>query len=108
MSQSKRCGSFGALLTLFLAASAHVQGLATIVGRITDPSGAFLPGAKVTAKEDRTGFSRTSDSNIDGYYVLPSLRPAEYTLTVEANGFRRYVQQGLSLQVDQTATINVS
>jgi hypothetical protein len=86
---------------------AHAQGLSSLVGTITDPSGAAIPSATITATEVGTGFVRTVTSGPDGHYILPDLRPAAYTLTVQAGGFRHFSQTGINLQADQAATVNV-
>ena len=70
------------LSLIFLASFANptfAQGLASIAGRITDPSGAVVPGASVSIKEVDTGYTRTSLSSAEGYYAIPSLRPAGMT-----------------------------
>lgn len=96
------------LIAMTLVRVSYGQGITSIAGRVTDPNGAVVAGAKVTVADLKTDFTRTSVSNEDGYYTLLSLRPAEYKLTIEARGFRRYERAGLILQVDQTATINVA
>ena len=78
---------FKVLAAIFLHQAAYGQGLATISGRISDPTGAVIPAATITVTETRTGFSRSAASSQDGYYAIPSLRPAEYKLVVNANGF---------------------
>src|SRR5581483_7813859 len=83
------------------------QALGTITGTITDPTGAAVPRAKVTATESETSFARTIMSDETGHYALPSLRPTDYTLTVEAQGFDKFIQQKVVLIADQTATIDV-
>src|ERR1044071_5077871 len=98
--------------TLFAAlaaftGSAHAQALGAITGTVTDPSGAGVPKAKVTATEVETSFARSITSDDSGHYTLPSLRPTAYTLAIEAAGFDRYVQQNIVLVADQTATIDV-
>src|SRR5262252_2891192 len=100
----------GVMLAISASATivaAHAQDLGAITGSITDPSGAAIPKAKVTATESETSFSRTITSDDTGHYTLPSLRPTDYTLTVEATGFERYVQTKIGLVADQTATIDV-
>ncbi|MGE0127942.1 MAG: carboxypeptidase regulatory-like domain-containing protein [Blastocatellales bacterium] len=97
-----------ALLAMVLATSGYGQGITSITGRVTDPNGAVVAGAMITATETRTGFSRSVVSNENGYYTIPSLRPAEYKLVIEAKGFRRYERAGIILQVDQTATLNLT
>jgi hypothetical protein len=87
--------------------TARAQALGAITGTVADPSGAAVPKAKVTATESETSFARSIASDDSGHYTLPSLRPTDYTLTVEAAGFDRYVQHNIRLVADQTATIDV-
>jgi protocatechuate 3,4-dioxygenase beta subunit len=64
------------LLSLFAVPSLMLaQGLGGIVGTITDPSGAVVPGAQVRATESGTGVTRSAVTDAQGYYVLSSLRP---------------------------------
>jgi len=84
------------------------QGLGSMVGTVSDPSGAVVPAAKVSVIEPATGYSRIAHTNSDGYYVLASLRPTGYTLIAEAPGFRAFKQTGITLLADQTLTVNVS
>jgi hypothetical protein len=97
------------LLVLGVLASAALwaQGSSTINGSVNDPSGAVMAGAKITATEVDTGLARSTVSNTEGLYTLGSLRAARYTLSVEAAGFRSFTQTGITLETDQTATINV-
>jgi len=78
---------FVVLALLFVPVISQAQGLGSIAGRITDPEGASVPNAKVTAVQVGTGFSRAALSDPEGLYVIPSLQPATYDLSVEANGF---------------------
>jgi hypothetical protein len=89
------------------ASLAQAQGLGSIVGTIKDANGAVIANAKVTATEAGKGFSRTAQSDESGYYVLGSLRPTVYNITVEASGFHNYDQKGITLLADQTLTANV-
>jgi carboxypeptidase family protein len=73
------------------------QGLSTIVGTVTDPSGAAVPSARVTAVETLTHLSRSVVANAQGYFVIPSLRPNTYDLTVEAPGFEKYSRTNVPL-----------
>lgn len=98
--------SFAALLAGTTAA--YAQGLGSIVGTVVDPTGAAVPSAQVTVTEARTGFSRATVSGPQGYYVLPSLRPSQYNLNVEAKGFRASTTTGITLLADQTLTVNVT
>lgn len=94
------------LLGLFPSYS-YAQAFGTISGNVTDPTGAVVPGAKVTATETGTSFSRTATTNKNGQYVIPNLRPTRYSLTVEAKGFKKAVQKGITLQANQSATVEI-
>src|SRR5438094_2581483 len=96
------------LCMLALSAPARAQGFGKIVGTVSDPSGAVIPNAKLTATEAGKGFSRTASTDSDGYFVLDSLRPAQYDLTIEATGFHTFVQKAVNLLTDQTLTLNVN
>jgi len=87
---------------------AQAVNFAQLHGRVTDASGAILPGAQITATQVLTGFARSTETNADGTYSLPSLPIGPYTLQVKANGFRDYLQKGLELQVAQNPEINVT
>src|SRR5262249_55421929 len=94
------------LLSILTIAAVFAQGLGTIVGTITDPSGASVPAARVTATEVLTNLARTVTTNAQGYYVIPSLRPSRYTILVDAAGFQKYEQQNVELLADQTLTVD--
>jgi len=57
---------------------AYGQGFGTIVGTVTDPAGAVIPGAKIKITDDATAISGETSANDQGYYVVPSLRPSTY------------------------------
>src|SRR5882724_8414124 len=98
---------FALVALLFVPLASHAQGLGSITGRVTDPEGASVGGAQVTATQEGTGFSRSALTDTDGLYVIPSLQPATYRLTVEAKGFSTSKQNGITLLADQTLTLNV-
>ncbi len=97
---------FVVLALLLVPVLSQAQGLGSIAGRITDPEGASVPNAKVTAVQVGTGFSRAAMSDSEGLYVIPSLQPATYDLTVEAAGFGTSKESGIILLADQTLTVN--
>jgi outer membrane receptor protein involved in Fe transport len=86
----------------------HAQGLSTIVGTVTDPSGGVIPNARVRIVDEGTSQARVTATDARGYYVLPSLKPSTYLLTVETPGFSVYSRKGIPLQADETVTVNVS
>src|SRR5262249_47561837 len=75
-------------------------------GTVSDPSGAPVPGAKVTVTETATGLSRSTVTGAEGFYTLPALRPALYRTTVEAAGFHTAALAEIRLEADQKATPN--
>lgn len=95
------------LLAFPLAAAAQVT-TATIVGAISDPSGAILPGAQVTARNVDTGLTRTVISGEDGAYRLEFLPVGAYVLDVTANGLQKTTRGGIVLQVNDTVRVDVS
>jgi len=102
----KNTAAAGVLSLLLSPLFCHAQGLASIVGTVSDPSGAAIASAKITATQADTNFSRVAISNGDGSYVLSSLRPAVYTLRAEARGFR-LEKLTVTLLADQSLTVNV-
>ena len=80
---------------------------ATISGRVQDPSGAAVPGAKVTVVNTDTNIKSEMKTETDGAYVVPFLPPGNYSLTVEAAGFKKYIQTGIILEVAQKAGLDV-
>ncbi|HLH09557.1 MAG TPA: TonB-dependent receptor [Terriglobales bacterium] len=86
------------LLLGFFATQAFAQE-ATILGTVTDPSGAAVPNATVTLTNTDTGVARTATTNSDGTYVAPNLHIGHYTARVDATGFKRVDQSNILLQV---------
>ncbi len=83
------------------------QGLSTISGSVTDPSGSVVPGAKIIATEVDTTLARDTVSGTDGLYVFSGLRPTQYTLSVSAPGFRQLTETQIILEANDTLTINL-
>ena len=98
------------LLTLLpLVSAAHAQiTSATIVGTVTDSSGAALPGATVTARNVDTGFTRTVPSNEDGAYRLEFLPIGSYVVEVTLAGFKTSTRSGIVLNVNDTTRVDAS
>lgn len=95
------------LLVLSLGAKiALAQGYGTISGTVTDPSGAVVASASITATQIQTGRETKAISGKDGNFVFPTLPPSAYSLTVAAKGFQSYAQTGIVLQANQALTIN--
>ncbi len=100
-----------ALLSLLLAptggAVAAQTVTATLVGTVTDPSGATVPGALVTATHTATNTTRSVRTDQVGSYTIPLLPPGVYRVSAEATGFKRTVVEEVRLLVDQTARVDL-
>jgi hypothetical protein len=94
-----------AFLSLTLSALAQAP-TGQITGSVTDPSGAIITGALVTATNVATNVRRETSSNEDGIFTLTALPPGVYTLQVEYKGFPKQVREGIELQVGQVAKID--
>src|SRR5262245_56801756 len=80
----------GFLLSLFCAAIALGQAATgNIRGAVTDPNGEALPNATVTIKNVETGLERKLTTNSEGLYAADNLKPGEYEVTTQAQGFQR-------------------
>src|SRR5713226_4296803 len=81
---------------------------AALSGTVKDASGAVVSGASITLTNTQTNISRTLKSGPDGSYSFTLVPVGNYKLTVEQTGFRKYVQDGIVLQVNQAAKQDVS
>ncbi len=96
------------LILLALTTSALAQrGRGTILGNVTDASGAVVPGATVTVTNIATNAVATVVTNSDGYFTAPNLLVGAYTVTATKDGFKKALRSGLTLEVDQKAEINL-
>src|ERR1700761_1094876 len=93
-------------LSVFASLSLPAQQITgNIRGTVIDPSGAVIRGAAVTARQAETGLSRRTTTDRNGNYVLLELPIGHYSLQVVAKGFQRYVQDGITLNVNETASV---
>lgn len=100
--------AFAFVLVLGLAGSASAQNIeGTITGLVQDPSGAVVPGAKVTALNQETGVAYPAAATSAGVYVIPQVPMGRYTVTVEARGFRTFEQSGLELVAGAPLRVDV-
>jgi hypothetical protein len=101
---------FGALLLGIAASAALVHGQefrATLTGRVLDSAGAPVPNAKVKVTNTATGESRDITTDAQGNYLAALLNPAVYSVRAEAAGFKTEIKEGLQLNVNQTATLDL-
>ena len=72
---------------------------ATITGTITDTTGAAIPGAAISAKNDRTGITRSTQSDAQGRYNVPDLAIGEYEVQASKMGFQTVIKKNIALEV---------
>src|SRR5215472_19369086 len=77
-----------------------------ISGFVNDASGAAIAGANVTATEVKTGVVTKGATDASGLYNVTHLLPGDYTVSVEAQGFKRFTQEHVNLQVDSTVRVD--
>jgi hypothetical protein len=82
------------------------QDVGSIVGFITDPTGAVIPGAQVTVENEGTGEKRVVTTDAAGHYAVPNLPPAVYSMTATAKGFQKFVSNHNTLASNSTIQIN--
>ena len=100
---------FAATLLIASPRFAHSQGggTGTILGTVTDSSGAVVPNAKVLVKNTGTNLHFTTETSSAGDFSAPSLNPGPYTVTVEAPSFQKAVTDTITVAVDQKVRIDV-
>jgi hypothetical protein len=96
------------LFAIFVSRFSPAQQITGIIrGTLVDPNGAAVSKAMVTATQVETGLIRTTVPDREGSYVFLELPIGHYKMQVQAENFEKYLQQGISLNVNQVATVNV-
>lgn len=96
---------FATLVTLSASVSAQVTNVA-IHGTVSDPTGAVVPNAQVTAVNTETNFLRSVLTDLSGGYAIQFLPLGPYRLEVAASGFKKFVQNGIILEVNRNARVD--
>ena len=81
---------------------------ATISGSVTDPSGAAVPGAKLTLRALGTNTTAATTSGTDGLYSFPNLVAGAFELSAQAAGFKDYTQRGIILRINEQARVDIA
>ena len=93
---------------LFALIPALAQNAATLVGSVTDANGAKIPSATITVSQPKTAFTRSTQSDAQGQYVLPLLPVgSDFQLDVQAPGFETFIQHGITLELNQNARVDI-
>jgi hypothetical protein len=96
------------VVLLFVPSVLLAQTTGTLSGFVTDPSGAAVPDAKVTATLVQRSVSRTASTNQLGLYVFNALDPGEYRVAFEKAGFQQGIRSGVTLAVNQNLRLDSS
>jgi hypothetical protein len=102
---SSRLGFFLLLISTSLVAQTF---RGTILGTVTDPQGAVIPGAKVTVHNVNTGLERTTQTSDDGSYSVPELPIGTYTVTVNQSGFQTSHVTNIAVEVASEKRVDVA
>ena len=94
-----RCLAIGVLFGWSLVAQAPTG---TIIGGVSDGTGAIVPGVKITIESESTGFKQTQSSGTDGRFVQPSLLPGSYRVVAEKAGFSKFITTRVNLVAAET------
>lgn len=101
---------FVILLSVLFSFTANAQSQdsrGTIVGRVTDPTGAVVPGAEIRATNVATGVVAATRTNESGNYALPYLVPGMYTVGAELSGFKKFIRESVQVRVNDTVELNM-
>jgi hypothetical protein len=100
------------LVTLFcslvIPLKAQQASTSTLSGRVLDPQGSVLAGAKITATQKTTGLQRLATANDEGFYTLTNLPPGEYEVMIESQGFAVKRFDAVALSVGQFLSLDVT
>jgi hypothetical protein len=107
----RQLGMAALLGTILLGFSSPIVGQAvnaTLLGTVTDASGALVAGARVTATEMKTGVSRGTTTNDSGNYEFADLPPGQYEVATEKQGFKKAVRSGVDVVVNTDTRVNLT
>jgi hypothetical protein len=100
------CALLVSLLVPHVLNAQVLQG--SLVGVVTDSTGAVIPGASVSVVSPETGFTREAKTNGEGIYAFNDLQPGIYTVTISAEGFGQFEQTSTPVSANATARVNAS
>jgi len=102
-----RVAVWTATLLFAVSMSAQTTGTGTLVGTVTDTTGAVVAGAKITVVNAATAFTSEVTTNGEGAYYIPYLSPGTYRFTVESAGFKKHLRDGVAIRTGEIPRIDV-
>ncbi|PYR58429.1 MAG: hypothetical protein DMF85_10740 [Acidobacteria bacterium] len=104
----RRCAAPAFIIFLVSTVSAAAQGTTSrVLGVVTDQSGAVVPGATVTLANEATGVSFNAVTTAAGTYTFEAIQVGTYAVTVELQGFKKFVAHGTPVNISEPTTVNV-
>src|SRR5580658_1711697 len=94
-------------LVLFVSSAFGQAVSSTVLGTVTDSSGAVVVNAKVTLTEVNTQINRTAQTNESGNYNFADVPPGNYSVTVEISGFKKETRRDISLLVNSSQRVDI-
>lgn len=102
------CTAFAILLTFVFTLTAFGQStMGSLSGAVSDPNGAVVPGATVTATNAETGAARSAETNSQGVFDFQTLQPGKYTISVDAKNFKRAVSRDIVVSVASATQVTI-
>ena len=108
MRQSNLFAAIAVLVLVFSPVAVAQVITGTIIGTVSDETGAVLPGVEITVQNQDTGISRSVVSNDEGSYRAQSLAVGPYEVRAELAGFQTMIRTGIGLTVGQQAVVNLT
>jgi hypothetical protein len=102
------CRLFFVIACLAFSSAAWAQTNGEIRGSVKDPSGAVLPGASITATFVDTGATRAATTGSDGEFDIPELPVGTYSITAEAQGFKKFVAKDIVVSIGHVAAVTIT
>jgi hypothetical protein len=96
-----------AAVSLSVGSAAAQESRGSVTGQVTDAAGASVPNAAVTATNVETNTATRATTNAEGVYLVPYLLPGAYTVTVEAQGFKKLARQGVEVRVGDRVALDL-
>src|SRR3982074_1907141 len=97
-----------AIFFTWIAVATAQTTTASLLGVVRDKTGSAIPDAQVTAQNVLTSLARATVTDESGAYLITNLPVGEYTIIAQKQGFARFVQKGITLEVDQNARVDIA
>src|SRR5437016_3894699 len=107
---TSKCGVRFGVVTLILAMASLVGAQdyrGKVQGSVTDENAGAVPGAHVVLRNVKTGVETSRESDSNGHYIFDFVEPGDYVVTIEQSGFKKAVQENISVRVKSDLTVDL-